>query len=80
MTTQAKKARLREQREMEKCEIDDFCKQHKLEQEYITEYQIHIENVIDIYPTGKKYFLLKEKKWGMYNFTADILKLLPVDN
>lgn len=75
MTTESKKARLREQRESEKCRIDDFCHDHSIEKEEITEYQIRLNGRVDVYPTGKKYCLLNGYggKWGQYERIEELL-------
>lgn len=78
MTTATKKARLREQRESEKCRIDDFCKEHGIEMEHMTEYQIRLDGKIDVYPTNKKYCILSRfgGKWGQYNKIEELLNKL----
>lgn len=74
MSTQAKKERLRQQREMGKCEVDDFCKENKFDFEFITEYHIRIENQVDVFPTNRRFCILKNKRWGAYNFINELLK------
>jgi hypothetical protein len=76
MVTESKKARLREQREMGKCEVDDFCAEHGFEKEFITEYHIRIERQVDVFPTNRRYCVLKTKRWGTYNFIKELLKLI----
>jgi len=81
MSTQAKKARLKEQREKGLCEIDDFCSINKLEKEQINEYQVrvygHNEKEVDLYPTNKKYCRLGTiPVWGMYSKLDELLNYL----
>lgn len=85
MATESKKARLREQRESEKCRIDDFCHDHGIEKMEITEYQIRLyykgKGKMDIYPTNKKYCVLNKfgGKWGEYKKVEDLLDKLKND-
>jgi hypothetical protein len=75
MATESKKARLREQRDTEKCRIDDFCYDHSIEKVEITEYQIRLNGWVDVYPTNKKYCLLNGYggKWGRYDRIEELL-------
>ncbi len=68
MTTQAKKERMAEEREREKCVVHDFCEANKIPFEFITDYQIRLAERLDIYPTAKKYCFFDRgaSRWGMY--------------
>jgi hypothetical protein len=76
--TNAKKERLKEQREMEKCRIDDFCHEHEIEKVEITEYQIRLNGKMDVYPTNHKFCILNSfgGKWGQYNRIEELLEKL----
>jgi hypothetical protein len=76
MSTASKKARLKEQRERGKCEIDDFCHSHNLQFEFITEYQIRIDGKVDVFPTNKRFYNLQNSRWGWYNRVEELLELL----
>lgn len=76
MSTQAKKERLAQQRDQQKCEIIDFVEQHKFECEHLNDYQIRINGILDVYPTNKKYCVLKTKRWGMYDRVEELLRHL----
>jgi hypothetical protein len=80
MSTESKKARLREQREQGKCEVDDFCHEHGFSFEFITDYHIRIENQLDVFPTNRKFCVVKTQRWGMYNFISELLKHLKKDD
>ena len=67
---------MKEQREMGKCEVDDFCGEHGFYKEFITEYHIRIEGQVDVFPTSRKFFVLKTKRWGTYNFIKELLKYI----
>lgn len=74
--TESKKKRMAGRREMGKCEVKDLCDQHKLDFRMITDYQIRVDNKVDIYPTGKKYFNLRTKDWGQYETMDEILVMV----
>lgn len=78
MSTKAKRERLKEQREVEKCNLIDFCEKHKLETVHVTEYQIRVMDTIDVYPTNKKFSLIKKHPnvWGWYSKPEELLKYL----
>lgn len=76
MATEAKKARLKEQRNKQLCEVSDFCETHGFEQVHITEYQVRINGILDVYPTSMKFCILKTKHWGQYYKVEDLLKHL----
>lgn len=77
-TSFAKKERLRNQREIEKCKIDDFCKDHNIKMAHLTEFQIRLNKRIDVYPTNKKYCILNAfgGKWGRYSDLDELIKYL----
>lgn len=77
MTTQAKKERMAQEREAEKCRVHDVCEAHKVEFELITDYQIRIAGKLDVYPTAKKYcwlFAPGGARWGMYHSIEHLLR------
>lgn len=80
MATEAKKARLRESLENGKCEIDDFCKVYSLQMRSITEYQIRINEKIDVYPTRRKFHIISkvDEIWGEYQEVEELLGHLGV--
>lgn len=73
--TKSKRERIRNQRETEKCVIDDFCHDHGIERREITGYQIRLNEKVDIYPTNKKYCVLNRYggKWGRYEKIEELL-------
>lgn len=79
MATEAKKARLQNQREKEKCRIDDFCAEYRIEMRQINEYQIRLNERLDVYPTSKKYCILDrydKTRWGQYQNVKELLTIL----
>ena len=62
MSSQSNKQRLNQN----KAELLEFCKKHNLPYKMIMEYQIRVDNRIDIYPTRKKYCILGINSWGVY--------------
>lgn len=74
MTTASKKQRLVDQREQEKCVVHDYCEAHEIKVEYINDFQWRLNNVLDIYPTAKKFCFLPRKVWGMYSRIEDMGK------
>lgn len=72
MSTQAKKQRLAEQREHEKCVVHDYCEANGIEMEFVNDFQIRLNGVLDIYPTAKKFCFLPRKTWGMYTRIEDL--------
>jgi hypothetical protein len=53
-------------------EIIDFCTDNGLSYTHINPYQIRIENILDLYPTTKKYCWLPLQEWGFYTDYDDI--------
>ncbi len=80
MATKAKKERLGQQRDIGKCEIDDFCKKYGLQHRYLSDYQIRINEFIDVYPTNRRYHVISKagQPWGWYNEVEDLLKAMGI--
>ena len=74
MTTIAKRERLTEQREREKCIVHDYCEENKIEMEFINDFQIRLAGRLDVYPTAKKFCYLPRKVWGVYDRIEDLGK------
>ena len=76
MSTQASKQRRSKSLNKGKCEISDLAEEYGWEIKHITEYQIRINNILDIYPTNKKYCNLNTKGWGQYENVKDLVKIV----
>ncbi len=76
--SEAKRQRLREQREIGKCELYDFCEAHSFQTRLINEYQIRVNESVDVYPTNKRFCVLSETKpiWGKYEKLEELLPYL----
>lgn len=61
---------------MGKCQLDDLAKEHGWEVRHMTEYQIRINNILDVYPTSKKYCNLRTKIWGQYESYKELVKIV----
>ena len=60
-------------RKENKPEILEFCKDNGLDYRWVQgDWHIRIENVLDVYPTRKKYFWLPDKQWGEYDNYEDL--------
>ncbi len=68
-----KKLRLKNSREIGSCEIDDFCKKYGFECFHFTEYHMRLNGKVDVYPTGRKYYDIKTREWGVYRNLEEIL-------
>lgn len=74
MSTIAKRERIAEAREREKCVVHDYCEAHGIQFEFINDFQIRLKGKLDIYPTAKKYCYLPKPVWGMYTKIDDLVK------
>ena len=62
-----KSIRNRHLREQHKPEVLQFCKDMGFSYKWIAgDWHLRIENVLDVYPTRKRYFWLPTKEWGWY--------------
>ena len=72
----------KERREIGKCELSDFCEKHDFDMVFINEYQIRVNDRVDIYPTGRKYCIMHWatndgiQRWGKYNNLKELLKYI----
>jgi len=57
-------------------ELNRFIDEHEIDALKVTEYQCRCAGAIDIYPTNKKYFLLKTHKWGKYEDINELIKYI----
>lgn len=76
MSTQASKDRRAKNLNQGKCELQDLAEEHNFRIEHITEYQIRVNGVLDVYPTNKKFCNLKTKVWGEYKDVKGLLKVI----
>ncbi len=76
MATESQKNRKKEAREINKCKLYDFCQVNNVELNPITDYQIRLNEKVDVFVTSKKLFDLQTKKWGIYENEEDLLKLI----
>ncbi len=77
MSTEAKKRQLKEQRDKSIEELFDLCTEHNMTIEDVNnDYQLRINGVMDVYPTNRKYCLIKKQRWGQYNRTEDLLEII----
>lgn len=74
MATASKRERLAEEREKEKCAVHDYCEANGIKMEFINDFQIRLNDTLDVYPTAKKYCYLPKPVWGMYTRVEDIVK------
>ena len=59
--------------------LQDLCEEKGYTMRHITDYQVRVNNKLDIYPTRLKYFYLPTKEWGTLTtdlFEAKIIRLL----
>lgn len=75
-TSESKKRYKREHRNLNKCLVADLCEEKGIEMAHINDYQIRLNRDIDVYPTSKKYFDIKNKKWGVWTSVDDLLNLI----
>lgn len=74
--------KLKEIREVGKCELSDFCEKYGFYMELKNEYQIRVNNRVDIYPTSRKYCIMhwatndNIQRWGQYDKLEDLLKYI----
>ena len=66
-------------RNLNLCELYDFCQENKIEMYQINEYQVRLNNKLDIYPTNKKYCVFNKEdylknKWGVYSDLKELLQ------
>ena len=72
----------KERAEINKCELYDFCQNHKFNADFITAYQVRVNNRVDIYPKGQKYCIMHwasesgKPTWGKYDKIQDLLKYI----
>lgn len=58
-------------------EVIQFCDDHEFNYEWMAgDWQLRIEEVIDIYPTRKRFFWLPTKEWGWYKDYDDLGKIM----
>ncbi len=62
-----------ERRQTGYCEIRDFADANKLEVRFLTPYQIRVGDMIDLYPTSRKYCVLRTCLWGHYRKIEELL-------
>ena len=75
MTTIAKRERIAEEREQEKCRVYDYCEENKIEMEFINDYQIRLNGKLDVYPTNKKFCAFQPRThWGFYYSLEELCK------
>jgi len=71
----------RKRRNLNLCELYDFCKENNIEMYEINEYQVRLNNKLDIYPTNKKYCVFNKEDytrniWGAYSDLKEIIKFI----
>lgn len=54
-------------------DLNNFIEEYGIDAEEIAPYQCRCNGLVDIYPTNKKYFLLKSCKWGTYQNLNELL-------
>ena len=60
-------------RKKNKPEIFEFCKDMNFSIRAINgDWHFRVENIIDLYPTRKRFFWLDSKEWGTYKDYDDI--------
>jgi hypothetical protein len=77
--TQAVKQRDANARNLNLCKLTDLCEEKGYTMRHITDYQVRVNNVLDVYPTRLKYFHLPTKEWGQLSnelFEKKIIRLL----
>lgn len=58
-------------------EIVAFCEDNGLTWRYVAgDWHIRIENVLDVYPTRKRFCWLKTAEWGWYEDYEDLGRIL----
>ena len=58
-------------------EVIQFCKDNMFQYKFIDgDWHIRIENVIDVFPTRKRFFWLPTKEWGWYQDYDDLGKIM----
>lgn len=79
-TTPAQKARNVQSRNKHLCKLIDLAEEQGYTLKHITDYQVRVNGVLDVYPTRLKYFYLPTKEWGTlrdsYLFEKLIIKLV----
>jgi len=64
-------------REQNKPEIFQFCKDNSFAIRAVAgDWQFRIENVIDVYPTRKRFFWLPTQEWGSYEDYDDLGRIM----
>ncbi len=70
-------ARNRWLREKNKPEVLAFCKDMGFSYRWMNgDWQLRIENVIDVYPTRKRFCWLPSGEWGRYTDYEDLGKIM----
>lgn len=77
--TQAVKQRDINARNLNKCKLLDLAEEKGYTLVYLTDYQIRVNGILDVYPTRLKYFYIPTKEWGTLSselFEKKIIRLL----
>lgn len=80
MSTFAKKQRIAQERKENTDKVISLCESNNLNIRFVTEYQIRIDHIVDVYPTNKKYCYLKDQLWGNYNREIEIKEMIDKHN
>lgn len=60
-----------------KPEVLAFCKDHGFDYRWVAgDWHMRIENIMDIYPTRKRFFWLPDKEWGNYKDYDDLGRIM----
>lgn len=77
--TPAQKEIRKNSRNLNLCKLTDLAEEHGYTLKHITDYQVRVNGILDVYPTRLKYFYLPTKEWGTLTsdlFEKKIIRLL----
>lgn len=66
-------------RNLHLCKLIDLAEEQGYTLRHITDYQVRVNNVLDVYPTRLKYFDLTTKEWGTFTpelYEQRIIKII----